>query len=559
MKGVATLAILLNMCLCGLHSAVGSTDVQNKDTEPPRPAVNITVDSRIELLAAVQFLSGYDRRYRLITSSDSPYKRDVREYFSRHKNHPAVKLFDQMSAEGFSFDAPPAAMLYLSEPPELAVKLPFTGYLNKRAGGAKRLNRFVELLRSFAEETEFMVFFTAHNGTFQQVIANAERKMGGINYAQTLEDYYGMRQNSYNIILAPLFSGGFGPRIERSDGKYDIYNILGPMDAKNGLPAFGSESSFRHLAWHEFSHSFVNPTTAKFDKQISKYKNLYEPISSKMKSQAYGNWQTCVNEHIVRAVTTRLTHREIGSEAGEDALYREKSRGFPYVRALCESLVGYEEQRDKYPTFADFYPELVRVFEGLSQRGLGKDFYDIAFKGTVNAVVTDKASVVLVIPTNEKDKQVQENIHSYVEKIKERFYKDNPIVTDKKALKLELSRYSVVAYGTTEGNLFIARYVSEIPIQVGPDKIVADRAYEGTNLRLISAWPNPKNPERGMVFYTAQRPEDVPGINNVFHGPTDYVIARGTQRLTSANYDKKGGAWSLTTVVDAGKETEHTK
>ncbi|MHC4120956.1 MAG: hypothetical protein ACYSWO_25990 [Planctomycetota bacterium] len=135
--------------------------------------------------------------------------------------------------------------------------------------------------------------------------------------------------------------------------------------------------------------------------------------------------------------------------------------------------------------------------------------------------------------------------------MKERFYKDNPVVTDKKALKLELSRYSIVAYGTIEGNLFIARHIAEMPIEIKSDRIIAERVYEGTDLRLISAWPNPNNPERGMVFYTAQQPQDVVGINSIFHGPTDYVIARGTEALASANYDKKSLTWSL--------ETENTK
>ncbi len=559
MRSIVKFAFLFNVFVCSLCSGVSLADVQNKNTELPRPTVKVTVDSRIELLATVQFLSGYDKRYGLINRFDFPYKQDVRKYFSEYKSHPAVKFFDQMSAEGFSYDAPPAAMLYLSEPPELTAKLPFTAYLNGRAGGAKRLNKFVELLRDFAEETEFKVFFRAHNATFQRMEANARKKMDGINYAQTLEDYYGMRQNSYNIILAPLFVGGFGPRVERSDGKYDIYSILGPMTMKDGQPEFGSESSFRHIAWHEFSHSFVNPTTAKFGKEIDRYKVLYKPISGRMSRQAYGDWQTCVNEHIVRAITTRLTCREIGSEAGALALNSEKDRGFAYVQALCGSLASYEERRDTYPTFVDFYPELVKVFRGLSEKDLDQDFYIVPFKGTINAVVADRASVILVVPTNEKDKQIQEKIHSFVENIKKRFYKDRPILTDKEALKKDLSKNSVVAYGTTNGNLFIAKHVTKMPVQIKSDKIVADKVYKGTNLRFISAWPNPSNPEKGMVFYTAQQPEDVLNINSVFHGPTDYVIARQTRNLKSGNYNKKDRMWSLSTVVDKGTETGKIK
>ena len=59
-----------------------------------------------------------------------------------------------------------------------------------------------------------------------------------------------------------------------------------------------------------------------------------------------------------------------------------------------------------------------------------------------------------------------------------------------------------------------------------------------------------------MVFYMAQCPEDVPYINSVFHGPTDYVIAKGREVLLSANYTKQNGTWSLTTVFDAGTKTK---
>jgi hypothetical protein len=49
----------------------------------------------------------------------------------------------------------------------------------------------------------------------------------------------------------------------------------------------------------------------------------------------------------------------------------------------------------------------------------------------------------------------------------------------------------------------------------------------------------------GVAIYTAQRAEDIVGINNVFHGPTDYVIARGTDRLEEDFYEKRDGEWSL--------------
>ena len=339
--------------------------------------IHIAVDPRIELLAVVQFLSGYDKRYNLITRFDFSYKQDVREHFSEYKDHAAVTLFDKMSAQVFNFDAPPAAMLYLSDPPELAQVFPFTGYLNRRAGGNKRLTEFVELLRDFAVDTNFMTFYETHTDVFQQMVADTRAKMGSINYIRTLEGYYGMNQGRCAVLLAPLLMGGFGPRVEQLDGSFDIYNVMGPLNLKDDMPSFGSKTSFRYMVWHEFGHSFVNPTTSRFKKDINKYKALYDPIAADMQQQAYGNWENCVNEHLVRAVTTRLSYREIGMGAGIKALHQEKNRHFAYVELLCKRLEYYEEQRDIYPSFVDFYPELIKVFGTLSEKDLSDDFYCI--------------------------------------------------------------------------------------------------------------------------------------------------------------------------------------
>jgi len=74
---------------------------------------------------------------------------------------------------------------------------------------------------------------------------------------------------------------------------------------------------------------------------------------------------------------------------------------------------------------------------------------------------------------------------------------------------------------------------------------VADKVYQGTDLRFISAWPNPQNPKRGILIYTAQQAGDIVGINSVFHGPTDYVVARGTTVLKAYNYKKNKDNWSF--------------
>jgi hypothetical protein len=531
-------------------------------------SLNITVDPRIELLAVVQFLSGYGERTGLITRYDFPYKSDISEYFSAYKNHPAVKLFEEMSVSGFSFDAPPDAMLHLSNPPELTLQLPFTRYLKRRAGREEKLEKFIQELRDFAGKSDFMSFFEAHRGTYSKIISDTQSKMAGVDFIATLENYYGMKQLSYDIILAPLFHpGGFGPRIDPEGGSspvlnffkslrylifnkwsaksYEIYNICGPSGVENGIPGFGTQEGFRQLAWHEFGHSFVNPLSESLKNRvkISEYSSLFAPIRDKMEKEGYSNWETCVNEHIVRAVTARLTFIHFGNQAGEDELRDQKSRGFVYIEPLCQKLEEFENRRDKYPALSDFFPELLKVFGEISKKGENKELYSFDFAGPINAVSSDKESIVLILPTRENDRAVQDEIHKYVMKIYERLFKGCLVLTDAEALSRDLSKNSLIIYGTLRGNLWLAQHLNEFPLDIDSDRIIVDSVYYGTDLRLITDWTNPQNRKMGIVIYTAQRAEDIIGINGVFHGGTDYVIARGTEILKQGNYVKTKEGW----------------
>ena len=514
-------------------------------TQSTTSSLNVKIDPRIELLAAVQSLSDYGEKFSLLTKLDYDYKNDLLKTFQPFAEHEAVKLFQEMSHSGFTFDAPPSVMLHLSSPPDLAVEQPLTDYLIRRGGGEEKLMRFIAHLRDFAKQSRFMDFFRKQKGFYQKTIQSVNENFEDIDFIGVLEGYYGQKQHSYNIILAPMFNGNYGPRISREDGTFDIFNIVSPRQIKEDILYFGSKANFEHLAWHEFSHSFVNPLGEQHRKELLKYASLFKPIQNKMSASAYGNWITTVNEHVVRAVTTRLNYLHKGKEDGDRVLAGEKTYGFAYVEALCKKLELYEANRAKYPTFTTFYPQLVETFKELSDRDLGPDFYLIPFHGTINAVSANKDDVILVVPTNEKDKAEQENIHEYVRKIKDMFYKDNPLITDTEALKRDLSKHAVVMYGTTGGNLLLAKYIKELPFRIEHDKVVADKIYQGENLRFITAWPNPHNTKRGFLVYTAQKAKDIPGINSVFHGPTDYIIAEQLKILHSGDYKKEDENWTF--------------
>src|SRR5262249_18478599 len=124
------------------------------------PALDITVDLRVELLAVVQYLSGYARTG-LITQYDVDYKKAVEVAFGRRREHRAVRLFAEMSRHGFAFHAPVAAVLSFGPPPELLPVAKVSPEIEASAGSPAALAEFMEALRDFARETKFAEFTAA--------------------------------------------------------------------------------------------------------------------------------------------------------------------------------------------------------------------------------------------------------------------------------------------------------------------------------------------------------------------------------------------------------------
>lgn len=183
------------------------------------------------------------------------------------------------------------------------------------------------------------------------------------------------------------------------------------------------------------------------------------------------------------------------------------------------------------------------------------------FQGPIRTVGRSSPSTVLIVPTNEPDKAAEQGIHGCVagmQKLITQAFPDRRVnvLTDSEALTNDLSHSAIYAYGTLQGNLWLARYKPQLPIVIEPNRITTDRVHEGSDLRLITAWPHPCNPKIGMIVYTAQRAQDVVAINSVLHGNTDYVVAQGQTVLQAGNYFDKAGRWTCVGGLSLAQATE---
>jgi hypothetical protein len=320
--------------------------------------IEVSVDPRIELLSVVQCLAGYEQ----LGDAGLLYRREVLERFAPWRTHPAVTLFARMAREGYTRDAPPAAMLRLADPPALELRAPFSVYVETCAGGHGRLFAFLDSLRDFAAESRFMEFHASHADLFRRLVEEARRVLPHTRIVGQLEDYFGVREHGYHLILAPLLhAGGHAAKVERPPGTVDCYAILGPSRASHGRPRFWGPDATEALLWHEFSHVFIGNLPEACRREIAADSALFEPLRARMLSQGYARWEVCADEHLVRAVGVRLVARLEGARAAERALDLQLRLGFIYLPRLLAALERYERERTLFPTLGDFCPGLAEA------------------------------------------------------------------------------------------------------------------------------------------------------------------------------------------------------
>lgn len=498
---------------------------------------SVKVDKRIELLSAVQLFTSW--RKIGIWEKNYKYLEDMENFFKPYSEYKAIKLCEKLIQTGFNFDAPVGFMMHLSEPPELSIVVPFSEYHVRRAkksGGSLVLNEFVGALRDFSTKSNFEDFWNSHIEFYKKVEEIASSNIKLEDTVRKLEQYFGLEQEEYHVILAPVFLGNYGYSI-KVNSKSIIYAFLCPREVKENTPIFEA------ALFHEFAHSFVNPITEKFRKEVDETKTLSEPIMNRMRKLAYGDWITVVNEHIIRAIEPRVYPDEIYIVDSSEKM------GFIYIRPIFNLLTKYEQNRNQYRTFEDFYPEIVNLLKSIADAF--KALKEITeppktFKGPIDAVFDYEwylNKIVIVVPTGIKDEQVRNNIEKYIDDIRSFLEKKLsikvPKVKDIEALNINLSDKVIIVYGNPNSNMLLSKLIEKLPFKVLDDKIIlGKKTYTGSNLKFITVFQNPENKALPILLYISTKDEGLIGIHSIFHGPTDYILCKDGEVVAQGYYVK---------------------
>jgi hypothetical protein len=333
--------------------------------------IKISIDPRIEFITIVFSMTRWGTmiddmlNYLKYNYKDYTYYHEFDKKFYPFKNYPAVLLADSLVAfHHFKWNTIPDYILFHDNPPELKQLRQYDSAIVYRAGSLDNLNRLTRELRDFATKSDFTGFYLSHLDFYKSLVKEIASKFNASRSVQTVEDFFGWKLKSYSIILAPCMHpmGGFGIQIPDDNNYRGIFikRVEGIQDSK---PYFGDVKTICDYALHEFGHSFVNPTTEKYTKEINALKPVYKEIEDSLKYNVTHDWLIKFDEQLLESFRVYIDQMAGDSlEVEKSIRHLENTEGLYLTRQVAGLYKYYAEHRDRYPTFDLFYPEIIKTY-----------------------------------------------------------------------------------------------------------------------------------------------------------------------------------------------------
>lgn len=326
----------------------------------------IEVNPQVEMMNIILYTSKYNEicmdilGFMPMAEIDSKYSMYVKSYFDKFLIHGIYKKIEEIVPNGFFLGRPMEFALAISPDNYINFKYKVSDLLIKLSGGSESLEEIKVLFESFRESTKFEKFFYGVREYYNDSILYLEKCLDKYPFISRLEEFYGDTNASYNFIVSNLCKGNFGINFKESN-KINIYTIY----SIENINEIVTQDSYQlcNTIFHELSHPIVNIITEKNLNLIFKYKEAYKAlILCKSEYCGYSDWEECVNEHIIRAISIHLSKNYFDEGQVSKRAEYDFKLGYRYIYDLLEKLKVYEDNRDKYLSFFQFYPELISVF-----------------------------------------------------------------------------------------------------------------------------------------------------------------------------------------------------
>ena len=331
------------------------------------------VNENVELMSILSRMAGFTEYHMDMAGQ---YIKDMDNYFKNNTEHIAVQYMKELRDKyGISYDAVMSMAVHLKKQEgTFSLIEEDTSKLDDRWTDVDK-EKFLSYLNDFYNDTKFNEFFKAHNDIYKKGIKSFQDNVTSSFNADWYSNFYGNKpQENYTIIIGFCNGGGnYGVTRQLKGRKKDVFAIVGYFVNEEDVPMYNKR--YLPTLIHEFNHSFINHYLdenkyPEHVKQLEAAANaLYMNSLMSMSQQAYGSWQTMINESLVRAaVICYMLDNEFEKEDIRNVLLEQVQRNFRWMPELVTLLRKYEKKQSKYGNFENFYPNVISFFKEYAQQ-----------------------------------------------------------------------------------------------------------------------------------------------------------------------------------------------
>ena len=323
--------------------------------------IKVEVSETVELMSILSRTAEF-REYCM--DMGGKYTEETEKWFSPFKSHPVIAYYQELRANhGISYDA------VMSMAINLAIDGNEVKILTDKSGLEKRwqdveIDTFLFKLNQFYADTRFHDFYTQHLPFYESVLHTYEQNVMQYFHQDWYQRFYGTAPTEQFRVVIGFTNGGgnYGPSRQLPGLPKEVFAICGYHINEQTGKAFENGLDYASTLIHEFNHSFVNPL-------INTNATQLEPIGEKllklsyrgMSSQAYRTAYTVINESIVRAaVIIYMQENGFTAEQVKAEMNDQIACAFHWMPELVTTMRYYTQNRNRYKTLADYYPEITK-------------------------------------------------------------------------------------------------------------------------------------------------------------------------------------------------------
>jgi hypothetical protein len=281
-----------------------------------------------------------------------PLVAEAQDYFHDFKDHPAVMMTDKMFKRMWYFALNYIA-LYHSDFPDARLTAEIPSEHKEWRDMEKLIEDYLSVVRDFYTASSFEEFWKDRKQDIQTLIDGVKDNLPSIDIPQLLEEFYGREVERFYLVPCPFMAqSATHVEVQDKEGNWRFYHLDGGL---------GFEDSFScaYFAFHEFSHSFIEPISLDYSEQINKLAYLYQPLKEDFSRMGYRDWDRAFAEHMVTAGQLHLVRKAFGEEKARKMMQKEMKKGFKLLPHFYAYFDEYDKNRDKYKDLNAFYPQIL--------------------------------------------------------------------------------------------------------------------------------------------------------------------------------------------------------